>query len=238
MSHRLASRSFVSLLLLLAGCATSSLYGDPRTDGICHERYIDEKRLSKELSEASSCCTDLGVIPYEVVVVTKETQFILQKASPVYDFPSGRSRLAAFTLAPDASGYLVVTPGTSGGRTSIAESCQDFKTSVIVGGGSERYRAIEPIVTFLGSDRKVIAAGVPAISHDTGDYRIPIPPGAKFAIVHTDPKRHGRERRLFVTPTSTPLVVPGTPGAIMITGPSSVASITTATGLFVVTYSK
>ncbi len=232
--NKLQHISLLSIsLALLAGCATSAIYGDARTDGSCFKSYIDERRLASELNESIPCCDSFVGMSFVPLKTDAATPYGFTKTSPAYAFPSGKSRFAAFELGPVTPRFLVLAPQLSG-RTAVIEDCKDFKLSVLVGDGSEWYRAVEPVVTFLDNQKRVLVEAVGAQSADTGDYGVPVPAGARYAVIHTLPGRYGIQRYIFKTPDNISVVTPGTAGAISLRGPSRLAAVVTSTGWFTV----
>jgi hypothetical protein len=208
------------------------VYGEHRTDSGCLGQYVDEARLARELLEATPCCGSLQSMTFIEPKADGATPYGMAKFSPVYNFPSGKSRFVAFALS-EPKPYILLQPQTSG-RTAIVENCKDFKSAVFVGDGSEWYRAVEPVVTFLREDKTVLAEAVSAVAPERGDYRYPVPQGSKFAVVHTLPSRYGVQRRIYKEPDSVAVVMPGTVGATTLRGPSSLAAVVTGTGWFTV----
>jgi hypothetical protein len=163
-------RSYLALVasLLVVACAAAN-YGDRRTDGC--GGYIDEQRLRSELSSSTECCTDLRSIKGAAATFDGEALYGLLKTSPTFAFPAGKSRFAAFQLEPITTRKFLVVQQAPSGMTTMAESCGDHKFSALIGNGSARYRAIEPLVTFLDSNGTVLASGVPQVEA----FRVPIP---------------------------------------------------------------
>ena len=230
-----ATRSLLGLAAaaLLAGCAASSAYGDFLTDTACGHRIVDDERLQRELTQASPCCESLSTLPLTRVNADGSSPYGFSKQSAVYSFPSGKSHFVAFLLENSSGKFLTISPQISG-QTTIVRDCKDFRFSAFIGDGSTWYRAIEPVVTFLDIHKKPLVQGASPMAPELGDYRVPIPVGATFAIVHTNPSIYGVQRRLRVHQNTAAVVIPGSPGALSIRGPDAVAAVVTSTGWFTV----
>jgi hypothetical protein len=224
-----------ALSTLAVGCATNTIYGELRTDPGCRDQFVDERRLERELGQATPCCESFSEMPLSSLKADAATPHGITKLSPIFDFPSGKSRFVAFDLGQSKGRFFVVRPEVSG-RTAVVDDCKDFKFAALVGEGSAWYRALEPVATFLDKERKPIATSVPAISPRTGDFRIPIPAGAQFAIIHTLPSDHGIRRRLYTSMNEANVVVPGMVGVMTLRGPNNLAAVITATGWFTVEF--
>ena len=221
-------RSYAALTLtvLLVACATN--YGDRRTDDSRCSAYIDEQRLQSELSAAAECCTDLRGIKGAVATFDGEALYGLLKTSPAFSFAAGKSRFAAFQLDPSTSRKFLVVRQVPSGMTTLAVSCNDHKFSALIGNGSARYRAIEPLVTFLDANGAVLAGGVTQVDA----FRFEIPTGSRVAVVHTAPSRYGADTCLSVA--MSPIergITAQTP-----CGAGRVSTMVTATGFFSVSY--
>jgi hypothetical protein len=220
------SRAVLVLAFLLVACAAN--YGDRRTDDSRCSAYIDEQRLQAELGAAADCCTDLRGIKGAAATFDGEALYGLLKTSPAFSFAAGKSRFAAFQLdSSTPRKFLVVRPVPSG-MTTLATSCSDHKFSALIGNGSARYRAIEPIVIFLDSSGSMLASGVTQVDA----FRVPIPAGATVAVVHTAPGRYGTDTCLAVA--MSPIergITAQTP-----CGSGRVSTMVTATGFFSVSY--
>jgi len=216
--------------LALSGCA-SAVYGDLNTNTgePCLRGYVDEKKLARELSSARPCCSSLAELDFQQVKADGATPYGFGKSAPAFDFPSGRSRYLAFQLEPGRGQFLVVKPGVAG-RTSTAETCKDFKSSVYVGQGSEWYRAAQPMVTYLGPTKQMIAAAVQPLDAQRGDFRFPIPADARFAVVHVDPSHLGSRLTLHENPATVAT------GGVTLTSAGVFPTVATGTGWFSINY--
>jgi hypothetical protein len=215
----------LSAFLALVGCA-SGMYGESRT-GRCVGGYIDEQRLTAELAAAVPCCSQYSQMFFIPAVADDNHIYVIRKDSPVFLFASGKSRFVAVELPLSQNRNLFVRPWPSG-RTSLATSCEDTKAALFVGEGSEWYRAIEPLVTFLDASKHELAVAVPARSSATGDYRHPIPEGARYAVIHTSPERIGVQRR--IVPKRMDQTIPLLVGALNVPTPATLAAVVTETG--------
>jgi hypothetical protein len=217
--------------MAIAGCAAA--YGDRRTDDVRCSAYVDERRLQTELAQAADCCTGIATLPLTTSKLDGDGLHGLIKSSPVFTFPEGKSRFAAFALDRTVRHKYLMLRAVPSGRTTLAERCDDHKDSMLVGHGSERYRAIEPLATFLDASGSILAAGLSPDSRN--GFRISIPDNAAVLIVHTAPARYGADTCLAVTPqnpVSSALAAQTTCGA------GALAMMVTATGYFSLQYAE
>lgn len=71
----------------------------------CAVPYAD---VMKDLEGAEPCCTALAGLPFQQLDQGQEKRTELDGNSPVFLFPSGKSRFAAFELPPFTSPYRIV----------------------------------------------------------------------------------------------------------------------------------
>jgi hypothetical protein len=158
-------------VLVIAACTSSS--------------YISELQ---RLDSAPLCCEDSRQLPVSGALQT-QLRVSLSDASPVFLFPSGRSRGFAFSL-PDLPGpYEIEMAAQPMGVGGVHPA---------TGGLAQKY--VYPAVLFLDADRKAIVD-----DHDdelivecpgfackfTLTGRVPVPAEARYAVVHTLYERIG-----------------------------------------------
>lgn len=215
--------------MAVAGCAVA--YGDRRTNDVRCSAYVDERRLQTELAQSADCCSGIATLPLTTTKLDDVGLHGLIKSSPVFTFAEGKSRFAAFALDKTAHHQYLVIRAIPSGRTTLAERCEAHKDSMLVGNGSERYRAIEPLATFLDASGSIVAAGLSPAS--ANGFRISIPDNAATVVVHTTPSRYGADKCLTVDPQSP---VSSALAAQTTCGAGALATMVTATGYFSLQY--
>lgn len=239
----------VVVVSALAACSTQSM--NPLRTDVCFQGYVDEMALEEQLRATQDCCGNLGSLPVQAVpevptptalgprdsplpatqTTPTHSPFFatLTRVSPVYTFPQGKSRFAAFDLSslPRQPRTLTILPRRSG-LTSQAESCIEKQE-----GPAETYRYFRPLATFLGSERQPIAAGLPGAPAQVQIYaglRYDVPADARFVVIHSSPQALGTRLRLQGGSRIDLMPVPGT--LILLPTPvdGSIDGVVTSTG--------
>jgi hypothetical protein len=210
--HRLLA---LACLLLLTACANQPL-GEFRTDA-CFAGYVDEAKLLAQLAAAKPCCTSLDKLEFAVPEPSKS--HAITRASPVFDFPSGRSRFVAFDLAGYPSDRLHLMNQDVGLTAPVDATCAAKMASTTTEGPYGR-RAFIPVVTWLDEQRQVVTAGAGGSLAVLGradaqhvGWLFERPKNGRYAVVHTDPAAHSSvvvidaPRFASVMPVPTPFGV-------------------------------
>jgi len=210
---------FIQLLAMcaLGGCAATQL--GPRLTEECLRSAIDEEAVLQHLARAAPCCASVDEITFEPLQTAAQAHqgpyfVLIALESRVREFPSGRSRFAAFdmrTLASKPKSVLLI-PGpaqyvNSSGATALVKSCSDPPPHMAS-------RILRPVVTYLdGSRRPLVQAirGQHAIRGIYPGWSFDVPEGAAFLLVHTDPTSYGDRIVLEGKSDTLLLPVPGAP---------------------------
>lgn len=94
------------------------------------------------LSEVAPCCRQLAEIAYQSLPVSRKNTYVINQASPVFDFLGGRSRFVSLELPQSATPYSVAV------RSVVTPSNLP---------GTGRLYVFSPEVLLLDKDFKVIA---------------------------------------------------------------------------------
>ena len=124
----------------------------------------------------ASCCKSFDELPFRDIGRGTSLRVEVDVDTPVFDFPEGKSRFAAFRLAPDDK------PGRLRIKTSI------------VGRPLNLAFVFYPAVTFLNADFRRIQLIEPRLKYDQlGAWigEVPVPSQTKYAVIHTPTEKVG-----------------------------------------------
>jgi hypothetical protein len=171
---------------VLAACAVSS-EGDLRTGDPCTQGFIDEVRLERDLAEAASCCKGFQEMRY----VSPRQGYImaLDKESPVFAFPTGKSRFVALDVREFGKTRLELVPLATTALTAPPDyTCSIDRLKQV------RSRAVKPVIQWLDSDKKPLGEpqrGRDSVTTPVAGWILDRPPGAQFMILYSYPKEYG-----------------------------------------------
>lgn len=185
----MSTKTFLSILAItiLSACAVSP------------------ENQRNALAAATSCCHSIAEIPITDVLGVKESIDITSE-SPVFDFSTGRSHFASFTL-PDSS------------RGKRLELRAVIGTPTIVD-GLGGHTSFLPAVTFLDERHEPLGTAYdeqPTAQMNGGWSRgtflsyAKIPNNAKYAVLHTVPRKFGELYIGYVFSPGMTMLVGGVP---------------------------
>lgn len=178
--------------LAAAGCANQPM-GEFRKDD-CFSGYIDEVKLERELAAAKPCCNSLAELPF----MPPEPNGKLQatRASPSFDFASGRSRVIALDLRQYPSNVVFLMPLPAGATAPADATCQSRMSGEIA--HRHGMRAFIPSVTWLDAAKRELrtdpSGQVTLLGRgdaQTPGWRFDRPAQAQYAVIYSDPRHHG-----------------------------------------------
>jgi hypothetical protein len=149
----------------------------------------NEKIESAQRSLGASCCKSFQELPFKDLGKGTSLRLEVDVDAPVFDFAEGKSRFAAFRLAPDdrPTRLRIKTP--------------------IVGRPLPGAFVLYPAVTFLSAEFRRIQFVEPRLKYNQlGAWiaEVPVPAEASYAVIHTPTERVGT-RIYYKEGVTTPL---------------------------------
>lgn len=185
----MSNYTFLSILVatILSACAVSP----------------DTQRSA--LAAATTCCRSIGDIPITDVLGAKES-IEISSESPVFDFSTGRSHFASFALPDNSKGKKLELRAFVGSPTIVD--------------GLGGHTSFFPAVTFLDGKRQPLGTAYdeqPTAQlygwSGRGSFfaHVNIPENAKYAILHTVPRKFGELYTGYVAAPGTTMMAGGVP---------------------------
>lgn len=143
----------------------------------------NEKIQAARHLQGTSCCRSYQDLPYSDLLNAKTVRVEIDIDAPVFDFPEGASRFAAFRL-PEAgqTGYIRLKTTIVG--IYMPDAFVFFPAVTLLDAGYRRIQFVEPELRF---ERVFLA---PTESQGwVADVRIP--PSARYVLIHTPSAKVG-----------------------------------------------
>lgn len=200
-------------LATLAGCATSD-YGPYVREPECLRDRILEPEVSRSLQAAP--LTPLARLDFVQPAPMKSLAIGID--APVVEIGGLRSRVLALDLSAYAHDLLWLLPTRSGRSWREGLDCGRDALVSTFGGFSEGWRYVVPQVHWLDARRRPLGE-TPGQAYALSPQQVPgpglalrfqRPADAAFAVVFSDPRRHGTDFEVATIVEQQTMVVPGT----------------------------